>query len=81
MALWTPLVATIVFWPVTILSGPGVLVFAAMKWKKPLSLVRKSRWRFVVALLLGFSQTALWTWLIIFWWESFRMGLTQGQGK
>jgi hypothetical protein len=46
-----------------------------MTWKRPLSLVRKRRWRFVLAILIGLAETVGWIWLIIFWWEQFRMGL------
>jgi hypothetical protein len=74
IALTVPL-ASLIFWPITIVTGPGTLVFSAMTWKRPLSLVRKRRWRFVVACLIGLAQTAGWLWLIVFWWEQFRMGL------
>ena len=74
IALTVPL-ASLIFWPLTIITGPGTVVFSAMTWRRPLSLVRKYRWRFVVASLIGLAQTAAWLWLIVFWWEQFRMGL------
>jgi hypothetical protein len=74
IALAVPL-ASLIFWPLTIITGPGTVVFAAMTWKRPLSLVRKRRWRFVLAILIGMAETAGWIWLVIFWWEQFRMGL------
>jgi hypothetical protein len=74
IALTVPL-ASLIFWPLTIVTGPGTVVFSAMTWKRPLSLVRKRRWRFVLAILIGLAETVGWTWLIIFWWEQFRMGL------
>jgi hypothetical protein len=73
IALAVPLVS-LIFWPVTILTGPGALVFSAMTWKRPLSLVRRTRWRFVVASLIGLAQTVGWLWLIAYWWQAFRMG-------
>ena len=73
IALSVPLLA-LLLWPLTIVTGPGIVVFSAMTWKRPLSLVRKSRWRFVVAILLGFTQTAGWLWLLIYSWQRFRMG-------
>lgn len=73
IALAVPLVSLIV-WPVTLITGPGAVVFSAMTWRRPLSLVRRSRWRFVVACLIGLAQTAGWLWLIVFWWQTFRMG-------
>jgi hypothetical protein len=78
MALAVPL-ASLLFWPITIVTGPGTVVFSAMTWKHPLSLVRKLRWRFVVASLIGLAQTGAWLWLIIFWWEQFRMGVNAGR--
>jgi hypothetical protein len=74
IAITVPL-ASLIFWPLTVIAGPGTLVFSAMKWKQPLSLVRKSRWRFLVACLIGLLETVGWIWLIVFWWEQFQMGL------
>jgi len=48
------------FWPVTIVTGPGTVVFSILKWNKPLSLVRRSRWRFVLAIATGLAETAGW---------------------
>jgi hypothetical protein len=77
ISLAVPLLSLIV-WPFTIVTGPGTLVFAAMTWKRPLSLVRTSRWRFVVAMVLGFALTAGWLWLLIYWWQGFGKGFAQG---
>jgi hypothetical protein len=74
IALTVPL-ASLIFWPLTIITGAGTVVFSAMTWKRPLSLVRQRRWRFVLAILIGLAETVGWIWLIIFWWEQFRMGL------
>jgi hypothetical protein len=73
IALAVPL-ASLIFWPITILTGPGTLVFSAMTWKRPLSLVRKRRWRFVVASLIGLAEAAGWLWLVVYWWEQWRRG-------
>jgi hypothetical protein len=72
IALTVPL-ASLIAWPLTIITGPGTLVFSAMTWKRPLSLVRHSRWRFVLAILVGLAQTIGWIWLIVYSWEQFRM--------
>ena len=74
IALVVPL-ASLIFWPLTIITGPGTVVFSAMTWKRPLSLVRKRRWRFVLAMLIGLAETAGWIWLVLYWWEQFRMGV------
>jgi hypothetical protein len=77
IALAIPLVSLIV-WPVTLITGPGALVFSAMTWKRPLSLVRQYRWRFLAAILFGLAETAGWLVLIVFWWEAFRTGQNAG---
>ncbi len=77
IALTVPL-ASLIVWPLTIITGPGTVVFSAMTWKRPLSLVRKHRWRFVVAILIGLAQTIAWIWLVIYSWEHSRMGVVDG---
>jgi len=79
IALAVPL-ASLIFWPLTLIAGPGTVVFSAMTWKRPLSLVRKRRWRFVVAILIGMAQAAGWLWLIAYLWEQFRRGQLAGTG-
>ena len=78
IALTVPLI-TLLVWPFTIITGPGTIVFSAMTWRRPLSLVRKMRWRFGLAILIGLAQTIGWVWLIIFWWEQFKMGANAGR--
>ena len=73
IAMTVPLLS-LVLWPITIVTGPGTVVFAAMTWKRPLSLVRKSRWRFVVGILIGGLEAVGWIWLLIYWWQGFRTG-------
>jgi hypothetical protein len=75
IALTVPL-ASLIVWPVTLITAPGTVVFAAMRWKRPLSLVRKSRWRFVVASIIGAAMTVGWVWLIVYWWERLLSGGT-----
>jgi len=36
------------------------VLLSILKWKAPLSLVRRTRWRFVVAILVGLAETAGW---------------------
>jgi hypothetical protein len=62
-ALATPL-ALLVIWPLTVLSAPAVVALAIMKWKRPISLVRRSRWRFGAGLALALAQGGAWCWLI-----------------
>jgi hypothetical protein len=73
IALAVPLLAVLMF-PLTLITGPGALLFTAVTWKRPLSLVRHSRWRFVVAIVVGVAQTTAWLWLVVYGWQRFRMG-------
>jgi hypothetical protein len=74
IALAIPL-ASLIFWPLTIVGGPGAVVFSAMTWKHPLSPVRRHRWRFLLAILIGLAETVGWLWLIVYGWERLRAGL------
>jgi hypothetical protein len=70
------LITFFVFWPVTILTAPAAVVLAIVKWKQPLSLVRHSRWRFVLAILLGLLITGGWLLLAVYGvvqWQSGKM--------
>jgi len=65
IALLTPLVS-LLFFPLTLITAPGAVVFSFMRWDRPLSLVRRNRWRFVAAILVGGIETALWIWLAVY---------------
>jgi len=56
--------ALLVIWPLTILSAPAVAALAIMKWRKPMSLVRRNRWRFVLGLAVSVAQGGVWVWLV-----------------
>lgn len=75
MALTVPLLSLLLFFPATIITGPGAVLFSAVTWKRPLSLVRKSRWRFVLAIVVGSILTVAWLWLLAYWWQRFRRNL------
>ncbi len=66
MALIIPLATVVVMWPLTIIAGPASVIFALMKWKAPLSLVRRSRWRFVAGIAIGLAETGAWVWGILY---------------
>lgn len=53
-------------WPITFVAGPGAVVLSILKWKAPLSLVRRNRWRFVAGILAGLAETTGWILLIGF---------------
>ncbi len=65
MALTLPL-AALILWPLTIFAAPAALALSVMKWKQPLSIVRRFRWRFLVGGLLGVVETGLWAWGIVY---------------
>jgi hypothetical protein len=65
IAFITPLI-TLVFWPFTIITGPAAVVFSILKWRAPLSLVRRFRWRFFAAILVGLGETAGWIWFVLY---------------
>jgi hypothetical protein len=65
IALIAPLI-TLLFWPLTLVTAPGAVVFTIMKWSQPLSLVRRNRWRFVAAALVGLTETGLWIWAAVY---------------
>ena len=67
MALAIPLCG-LVLYPLMVVAAPAGLVLTAMKWSQPLGLVRRSRWRFVAAILLSLGELALCAaavWLIV----------------
>jgi len=66
--------ASFAFWPMTILTGPATVVFTLMKWRQPRSLVRRFRWRFVVAILIGLAETGAWVWGIWYFVARAKMG-------
>ncbi len=64
-ALILPLASLLVY-PLTVIAAPASLVLSLLKWSRPLSLVRRSRWRFVAAILISLGEIAGWTVLIAY---------------
>ncbi len=56
----------ILFWPLTIVTGPAALYMVARHWKRPVSLVTRGRIRLAIAALIGLVQTS--GWLFLFAW-------------
>ena len=50
----------VLIWPVTLLTAPLTVILVICGWRKPGSLVPRSRWRFVLALLIGAAQIIAW---------------------
>jgi hypothetical protein len=49
----TAALAPLLFFPITLLTGPVAIFLSLRYWKRPLSLTHANRWRFVTAILLG----------------------------
>jgi hypothetical protein len=63
IALTLPLIS-LVMWPLTIATAPAAIVISISKWKQPLSLVRRTRWRFVAAIVISSMMLVGWVFLI-----------------
>lgn len=50
----------VIFFCATILTAPAALFISIRYWNAPLSVVRKSRWRFVAAIIIAALQLLLW---------------------
>ena len=58
--------ASLLAWPLTIVAAPATLALTVMKWRQPLSIVRRFRWRFVVGSAVAFVETGLWIWGLVY---------------
>jgi uncharacterized paraquat-inducible protein A len=65
MALTLP-VASLLLWPLAPLAALASLVLTGMRWKRPLSLVRRNRWRFVAAIVFSLVDVVGITWVVIY---------------
>jgi hypothetical protein len=65
LALSLPLISLVV-WPLTAVAAPATLVIAAARWSRPLSILRRSRWRFVVAIAIAILEIGGWVWGIAY---------------
>jgi hypothetical protein len=57
---------TLAVWPLTFVAAPAALAIGLAKWKQPLSLVRSSRWRTVLGILLAIAEIVGWAWVIVY---------------
>jgi hypothetical protein len=55
----------VLFWPATLLTAPAAIFVAVRYWKAPGSVVRRSKIRFVLAIVIALIQIAGWG--ILFW--------------
>lgn len=59
----------LLLWPATVITAPAAIFVAISRWKAPGSLTRRTKIRFVLAILLGLAQIAGWcalAWILIF---------------
>lgn len=59
-------VLPLLLWPITLITAPAVLVVSIWHWRRgPTSIVRRSRWRYIVAVLLATLQIIGWVLLLV----------------
>lgn len=56
----TVAIVPILFWPLTLLSAPAALFLVVRHWRKPLSILPRTRIRFVLAGLIALAQICGW---------------------
>lgn len=56
--------APVLFWPLTCVTGPAALFLCIRFWKTPGSIVSRSKFRFILALVISLFQIAGWIWLV-----------------
>jgi len=62
----TVAVAPLLLWPFTLVSAPIALFLAVRYWNRPLSLVRRTRWRSLLAMVIASGEIAGWAWGIAY---------------
>ena len=55
------------FWPVTLMTAPAAVFVAIRYWKAPGSVVRRSKIRFVLAIVIALIEIAGWGILLWVW--------------
>ncbi len=59
-------VGPLLFFPITLITGPVAIFLAFRYWKRPLALMHRNRWRFVAAILIGLLEVGGLGWLILY---------------
>jgi hypothetical protein len=52
--------APLLIWPLTLITGPGAVFFAVRHWRTPTSIVRRTKVRYVMAIVIGLAETGAW---------------------
>jgi hypothetical protein len=63
-------------WPLTAIAAPVAVALGIINWKRPLSLVRRNRWRMALGISLAFGEIGLWIWGVAYVIE--RGGIPKG---
>lgn len=59
-------IAPILAWPITLLTAPATLFIVVRYWRHPLSILPRTRIRFVLAFLIALGQVCGWAMLFYF---------------
>ena len=65
-------IVPVLFWPLTVLSAPATLFVVFRYWRRPLSIVPRTRIRFVIAGVIALAQICGWLVLAYFVFASIR---------
>ncbi len=65
MVLVLPL-ASLLLWPLTLFAAPAALALGVMKWREPVSLVRRNRWRMALGMAISTLEIGAWVWGIAY---------------
>ncbi len=71
IALMIALLPVLLFWPLTIITGPLAIFVAVYGWNKPPSLTGTGRGSAIVAIVLGLLETAAWILLFLGLFKAF----------
>jgi hypothetical protein len=71
IALMVAVLPVLLFWPMTLVTGPLAIFTAIYGWKKPRSLTGAGRASLLVAIFLGLVETAAWTLLFLGLFKAF----------
>jgi hypothetical protein len=56
----------LLFFPITLLTGPIAIFLSLRYWKRPLPLMHANRWRFVASILIGLLEVGVLGWAILY---------------
>jgi hypothetical protein len=55
----------VIMWPITCLTAPAALFYAIRHWKSPTSILPRSRFRYLTAILFSLIQIGGWLTLLV----------------